>query len=317
MKERGTNFMANTLSGLSNDIEALKKVANKLSDWLHEDLKGIIKLLGTVPKIPDILRDFKEVMVKQFTSLFKNQMEAIVISRQANIRVAKKKIELLNDQIEKRTQQLSNAQSRIKERYQNLSIKLISQHQSFLRQLDSHAFEITERIYPEVVQKSFSYKSIPTSNYIIAHAQESAIVRFNILRERFLKAQKEIGSFLDMRSAIYDQIEEAIAENYLEGEYFIPFYEVEIEDIDTGSKRTELLFYKSDDEFEIEEIKVDNELYSAAEDIVSRRRSDKKENNLIKEEIIDSLSKKKAFARSELERFIQNCKIYDEREAQK
>jgi len=225
----------------SNDIKTIRVTAERISNWLHNDLRNIIAPLQVLHKVPDMLSEFQKNMIEQFSSLFQNQIETLVIARQANIKILTKKISLVKEHVSKKESQLKEAKQHIIDRYKNLRDKLIRQHVKFLKAMDSHAFDIVEKIYPKEIEEKFSFISVPAQNYIVAHTEESALVRYSLIKEKIEETKRIIWSFLDKREDFYDAIDR-YAVDLEEGVYQLPYYYVEIEEIDTKKKRTEIYF---------------------------------------------------------------------------
>ena len=70
----------------SPEIDSILQVSERISTWLHKDLKQIIEPLTVLHAVPDLLKEVNSTVVNQFTSLFQGQIEADVINRQATIK---------------------------------------------------------------------------------------------------------------------------------------------------------------------------------------------------------------------------------------
>jgi len=291
----------------SPEIDSIKKTAQRISNWLHNDFKEIIKPLQVLPKIPEILRDFKEKITEQFSMLFTNMIDTQIVSRHANIKVSEKKVQLVEEHIDKKEIQFKDTKKRIIDRFQNLSNKLDEMHSKFLKQLDNHVYDIPEKIYPIQIQEKFSFSSIPTKNYIIAHTQESALTRFEVLNDGFDKAQKNIHSFLDERNDFYDQLSWHNAD-LDEGQYGLPYWAVEVEDAESGEKRTEVYFSW---ELQNEETKIPNNTIGIMRDYAKGNfeyRNVKESNLADKQKVIEILNELNEIPEDEIKRFEDDCK---------
>lgn len=292
----------------SPEIDSINKTAQRISNWLHNDFKEIIKPLQVLPKIPEILRDFKEKITEQFSMLFTNMIDTQILSRHANIKVTEKKIQLVEEHIDKKETQFIELKKRITDRFQNLSNKLDEMHSKFLKQLDNHVYDIPEKIYPIQIQEKFSFSSVPTKNYIIAHTQESALTRFEVLNDGFDEAQKNIHSFLDARNNFYDEL--GCHNAYLdEGQYGLPYWAVEVEDTESGEKRTEVYFKWEllNEETEIPNKTIDIMRDYAKGDFIYK--ISKKIDLADQNRVLEMLYKMDEIPEDEIKRFENDCKV--------
>lgn len=289
----------------SKDIASIRETAKHISNWLHNDLRNIVAPLQVLPRIPDMLGEFQKKMVEQFSELFKNQIETLVVARQANIKVLEKKISLIKDYILKKENQLKEAKDKIIERYNGLRGKLVKQHERYLNNLDDHAYNIVEKIYPEEILDKFSYVSAPTQNYIIAHTQEAAIVRQSLIKSQLNKTKAAVNSFLEKREEFYDNLS-TILTDIEAGSYSLPFYYVEVEEIDTKQKRVDIYFpfdlANGDNKIDSKEIIA---LRSAAMKFNPNSTVTKKEDV---EEITNFIIENMDVPKAEVKRFIEDLK---------
>ena len=226
----------------SPELDALNETAQRLSDWLHRDMKETVRALQVLPTIPSLLQDFKTRIVEQFKLMFTNQLETQMIAREANIRVLEQKEGVVEHHLRNKKKQFEEAKQRVSSRYDRLSDQQTTEHTNFLRQLDGHAYDIPEKIYPHQVLGRFSFDSVPSYRYLAAHTVESAVVRNECLTEGYGKAAEAIGEFLNRREQFYRSLGESGQTQLEEGSYELPYWIVGIEDRSTGIIEERVLF---------------------------------------------------------------------------
>lgn len=226
----------------SNEIDLNNLTNTRTGNWLHNDLKKIIEPLAVVKFIPDLIKELKQTIVKQFTNLFTGQIEADVITRQANIKVLSKKIESTDRHMKHREENLNKTVERIEERYTVLTNQLNQEHESFLRKLDSHAFDIIEKIYPAQVQNRFSFDSLPGIGFLTEHARISVNDRSICLDQGMNDALREVTGFMEKRQLLYNKLEEFECLHLDEGTYELPWCFVQLENRETGETKLECWF---------------------------------------------------------------------------
>jgi len=214
----------------------------KTGNWLHNDLKKIMEPLAVVKFIPDLIRELKQTIVKQFTNLFTGQVEADVITRQATIKVLNRKIESTDRHIKHKEENLQKTVERIEERYTILTDQLNREHEAFLRKLDSPAYDIVEKIYPAQVQNRFSGDSLPGIEFLAEHAKVSVTDRSLCLDEGLNDAQREVAAFMEKRQLLYQELEQFECLQLDEGVYELPWCFVQLENRETGETKLECWF---------------------------------------------------------------------------
>jgi len=226
----------------SPEIDSIRVTSSKISNWLHNDLKNIIEPLTVVRFIPDLIKELKLTIVNQFTNLLMGQVEADVINRQANIKVLNKKIDSTQAHIIQKEESLNKTIDRVTNRYSNLSDQLNTEHETFLRKLDSHAYDIIEQVYPQQIQDKFSYDSIPGINFLSDHAMVSVSDR-NICFEQGLNdALRVVSNFIDNREQLYNDLIDFECHILDEGTYELPWCFIELENNKTGETKLECWF---------------------------------------------------------------------------
>ena len=226
----------------SPEIDSIKATSEHISNWLHHDFLEVIKPLQVLNELEDMLTHFKKEMVEQFGILFTSQIESQVVSRQASIRANEQKVKLIEDQISKKEIQFREAKERIVARYEKIAEQLVGEHAKYLKQLDSQAYEIVDKIYPDQIQEGFSFASLPAQKYLAAHVIESALTRSAALNDSYKKAKEIMTEFLKKRESFSEDIEFGVTDKLDAGDYYLPLWHIEVEDRETGDKHTELYF---------------------------------------------------------------------------
>jgi hypothetical protein len=210
----------------SPEIDSIKATSNRISNWLHNDLKNIIEPLTVVRFIPDLIKELKQTIVNQFTNLLMGQVEADVINRQANIKVLNKKIDSTQTHIAQKEENLNKTIERVTNRYSSLSDQLNTEHETFLRKLDSHAYEIIEKVYPQQIQDKFSYDSLPGISFLSDHAMVSVTDRNICLEQGFNDAFKAVSAFIENREQLYSDLIDFECQLLDEGTYELPWWKI-------------------------------------------------------------------------------------------
>jgi len=225
----------------SPKIDAIDRATQRISNWLHNDLREIIKPLQSLQSLPDDIGDLKKRLVEQFRKLFVGQVTAEMKAREANIRVGVQKSELVEAHVERKKKQLEESQERIRSRFGRLAKAVSEDHSTDLERLDSHAYRITEQIYPEKVQARFSYESPVFWRALAQHSAKSANARSECLLEGNEKAQSAVSAFLDQREAFHEELDRLDCGEKA-GRYTLQYWTVTVEDEDTGEERTDVVF---------------------------------------------------------------------------
>jgi hypothetical protein len=226
----------------SPEIDSILKVSERISNWLHNDLKHVIEPLMVLHAVPDLLKEVNTTVVNQFTNLFQGQIEADVIHRQATIKVLNKKIASTENHIGQKEENLDKTLERINTRYDGLSDQLNKEHETFLKKLDSHAYEILDRIYYQQVQERFSYDSLPVTSLLADHAMVSATDRTICLEKGFSDAFEQVTNYVEVKQSLADDTIPFQCNELSEGIYDLPFCFIETEDRQTGERHLECLF---------------------------------------------------------------------------
>lgn len=145
----------------SPELDAVKKSTETISNILTKHIQEIIKPLQVLFDLPELIKNLRETITENFNNLFTSNIESDVLNRQAIIKVTESKTGFIKTYIEKKQRLASEAVEVIKKDYEGYFDELANDQKNFLNQIDSHAYEILEKVYPNQVQEKFSYQSIP------------------------------------------------------------------------------------------------------------------------------------------------------------
>lgn len=226
----------------SPKIDAIKHATERVSNWLHNDLREIIRPLQNLHTLPDDIGDLKRRLVEQFRRLFVGQITAEMKSREANIRVAKRKADLVETHVDRKKDQLSESQDRVRSRFENLAASVSQDHQSDLERLDDHAYRITDSIYPDQIQERFSYESPVFWTSLASHSAASAAARTQCLLDGTEQAAHQVANFLDARESFHESLRQLASPAATEARYELPYWFIETEDPETGETSTDIVF---------------------------------------------------------------------------
>lgn len=226
----------------SPKIDAIKQATERVSNWLHNDLREIIRPLQNLHTLPDDIGDLKRRLVEQFRRLFVGQITAEMKSREANIRVAKRKADLVETHVDRKKEQLTQGEERVRFRFGGLAASVSQDHQSDLESLDDHAYRITESIYPNQIQERFSYESPVFWTSLAKHSAVSAAARTECLREGTESAAANVSHFLDEREVFHESLRRLTSPAATEGHYELRYWFVEVKDPDTGEVSVDIIF---------------------------------------------------------------------------
>jgi hypothetical protein len=230
--------------GKINDpaIDSIKKTAKRISNWLHEDLKKIIEPIQVLPELTEDIGDFKKRVIEQFGELFAGQVAVEMKAREANIRVAESKAQLVEQHVERKKRQLQEAQERVTERYTRLAEAVAEDHEADLRRLDSHAYRIVENVYPEEIQAKFSHLQPAFWRALAARSVMAVNARSSCLQDGFEASADALARFQHERRRFYQELERHAAGVPSEGRYGLDYWFVQVEDTETGDVRIEVAF---------------------------------------------------------------------------
>lgn len=225
----------------SPQIDSIDRTAKRISNWLHNDFREVIEPLQVLPEIPGILSDFQKEMVEQLGNQIVAQIMAQMKIRQANIQVAEGKAEFLEGRVERERELLDRTRESVKARYDDLLEHSAREHSSFLSQLDGHAFQIVDDIYPNQIDEKVVSQSHPFWALLATHAFESAFARALSLSAGRDEAARPMSDFLRDSQTAFAEIE-ALDSGIEEGEYEIPYWYGVFEDENTGKTFVDVVF---------------------------------------------------------------------------
>ncbi len=222
-------------------IDSLTQAFVSLSKMLQKAFVEILDALQTLKHVPEIVDNFQKEVTNQFTNMFTHQLESQIMSRQASMLSAQKKWEITDSRCKEKTDQLSNDIKRLTERYGQKFETLTDESKRRINDIDSHAFDVVEGIYPKQIQEKFSFDSVPAVELLAAHADDSAVARALCLEEGLESLHISIRNFLEKRESFYKELDFIKAEDKLSpGWYELPFLVAEVEDTSTGEITHEL-----------------------------------------------------------------------------
>jgi hypothetical protein len=219
----------------SKKLDAIQESTKAMADIMTNNFKYLIDSVQSLKKLPDLVEKLEMTFIEQFKLMFMTQIEADVLNRQANIRVLGKKMAFIEEHIEKKKEQARSMLDQITGRYKNLSEDLTKEHDTYQRKLDSHAFSIVEKVYPDQVQEKFSFESLPNISFLAAHADDSATVRTICLDDAYQDASKSVREFLNQRALFFNQLDDLCVDKIKPGNYSLPYWVIETEEISGGS----------------------------------------------------------------------------------
>jgi len=219
---------------ISPDIEAIKRTVENISHWLTNDLKKIVESLAVLLRLPDLFSHIEKTVVDQFSNQTQIQIETEVISRQANVKVLEKKVKAIEKHIREKEAYLDSSLNRIEERYDSLFDDLNHEHESFLRKLDSHSYDIVEKTYNETIKERIAENPSANIDLLSMQAIENVVDRSICLSEGLNKAGKEVENMSKEREFFYQELEYFACPDLEPGEYELPFFFLETQDEETG-----------------------------------------------------------------------------------
>jgi hypothetical protein len=209
---------------------------------MNDNVKKIITPLSFLEGLPKYFEDLGTNIVQQFTNLFTHSIEANVINRESNIKVMEKKIDFSVEHVEEKKKFAKESLGKIELRYDEMGTELAEEHEHFLKQLDSDAYNMVENIYPKQIQEKFSYSSIPILNYLKDHILESAYVRTSIIDGYEKKMTDATKSYKEELGILESSINDISLDTSLEeGCYEIPYYFIQSK-VNGDPVKTEIQF---------------------------------------------------------------------------
>lgn len=226
---------------MDHKIAALTKAFETLTKLLEKSFTEIAESLRTLRRLPEIVEKIQETVVTQVDRLFQQQMEAQVLARYANLQVARKRLESVNTLEQDKMGQLKSDTARVSERYAKLLEQVARDCESNIRRIDSHAFDIVDRIYPKEVQQKFSFESEPALRLIGEHAGESAVARTVQLDHALEDVTAAVRHFTRARETFKADFAQFASPELVAGAYIFNVILAESTDVATGQTETHYL----------------------------------------------------------------------------
>ncbi len=240
-----TNRLPDRMRVDSPEIDSINRTTQRISNWMHKDFVEIAKPLQVLPSLPGVLRDLQERLVEQFRINFSGQVAIEMKAREANVMMAERKSAFLEEQVNRKNGLLTEYSERINSRYSRISDETAKEHESFLTQLDSHAYRIVEDIYPNQIEAKFSAGPDVALSHLVRHAMEASVARAACLAESRDETSEIMAEFLAERQAAYGEVDE-MTSGLQEGRFEIPYHYAIFEDHETGEEILEIVFGEGD-----------------------------------------------------------------------
>ncbi len=240
-----TNKLPDRMRVESPQIDSINRTTQRISNWIHEDFREIVKPLQVLPSLPGVLKELQERLVEQFRINFSGQVAIEMKAHEANIMMAERKSRFLEEQTERKQRLLTEYSERIKSRYGRMSEDMAKEHNSFLNQLDSHAYRIVEEIYPDQIYAKFGLIPDAALALLVRHAMEASQARTASIADARDTTSDLMAEFIAERQDSYASLRE-IASDLGEGSYEIPYCYAVFEDSETGDEVLEIAFLGED-----------------------------------------------------------------------
>ncbi|MGD2113718.1 MAG: hypothetical protein PVG07_01595 [Acidobacteriota bacterium] len=221
-------------------IKALETSFEQLYGILHAQFTTVIERLEHLQKLPDLFEGLEQTIHREFETSFLHQFEGQILGHQGRVLGNRSRIEAYERLVERKREQLGRELGRVRERYGELLRTVATHNETRRRSLDSHAYELIERVYPAEIQERFSHVSLPAYEYLAAHASESALVRNQVFVAAVKSLREAVSRFLDQYRTAKAELRSWLAEDLEPGRYTLGLTVAEIEDRTTGERRFEI-----------------------------------------------------------------------------
>ncbi len=295
----------------SPELDAVSKSTNTLVKILERHLQEIIKPLQTLYELPNLLRQLNETVTHNFKALFQSSVEADVLDRQATLKVIETKTGFVETHITRKKTHASDAINQIQNDYDQYFHELAQEQEFFLQKLDSHAYDLVEKAYPKHIQEKFSFHSLPSLHFLTEHISDSASARTTAINTLLTEAEAQINHFVVARDLFYDKLDNLKIDSQMSiGSYNVPCWAVDIENLISGQTQRKYFFPWNMNEISKEtersiEFAIDQKCITIQSQI---------ENQPQKEVFLKELSGSISLNAEEWNRFINDCKIFIEKE---
>lgn len=179
-------------------IDAQIAAFSALSRNLETGFSNLLLGMKTLERMPDLLLRFQAQIESQLSTIFTHQLEAGILSRHAALLSLRRTATAIEGLLREKTEQLTPDRERIIARYQELLGKVATQCEDRIRELDSHALQLLEDVYPTQVQRYFSRVSTPVVGLIADHQGKAAAERRAILQRALVEAREQLASLRNL-----------------------------------------------------------------------------------------------------------------------
>lgn len=229
--------------GLQGRLDELLKEAKALSWMVEAGFKDTSESLRVLRQLPVLVEAFQKEMAAQFANIAEQEMETRIVVRSANILAAQQKIETTREYQAQLASKLGEDVKELSERYMKLLVQVKTECEEYVRGLDSHVFDVVDRIFPEFEEQLRSVYG-RAGEKIRRHLVTTADARQVGLDEGLASLEGPLNRFLEQRRA-FRALDYIGGNTVTEGWYELPLVVIEIEDIDTGATTLQVLLHPS------------------------------------------------------------------------
>ncbi len=233
--------LTRSMSKMDETLQGLKRSFKELYKILHENGNLLTQQTKVIERLPVMVETFQEAVQQQFEIAVLRQLESLVLQQQATLLADEQRVRALQEFLDQKSSDLEKQQSRIRERYQELLGQIAQDNRERRRRLDSHAYELLEEVYTKQIEGTFSRRSLPTFEYLSAHATECAVHRSRVLLEGLQEAELAAGE-VEGLAGTFDESLGRLAHEVEPGTYEAPAYVIETTNHEGGDPRTEVRF---------------------------------------------------------------------------
>jgi hypothetical protein len=318
--------MTDNITVQSPQIDAIKVSTEHISHWLHKDFKEIVKPLQNLEALPALFSSLESRLVEQFRHSLSGQIAVSMKTTEANIRVAEQRGSVVQNEIKQKENDFVHDNENTTKRHNERIESLNQHHETFIHELDSHAFDITEKIYPDQVQSKFSFISQPFWQELAKHINKLAYARSSALLESLKETIQSLNKFVDMRKTVYKELRAlTVSESIQDGSYDLPYWYLVVEDVATKQQHIEVFFDWESQNINLDDDQtVENNLKLSVGGFATKDKFDELRQVIIKQvrlEImapLDQINKNNIIAhmlkfgisQQEVDRFISDCKLF-------
>lgn len=236
-----TEGTAKKTNEIDHTIHAIKISFDNLYQILHEKLEKISGQLTTLEAVPKLMGDIQKTIIGQFELAFLRAFEAQIVSQMAAIMANENRVKALGEFLNEKHLQLEANCKRVADRYDELLDRIAENNKERRRKLDSHVYDLLERIYPEHVDHAFESVAEPYHVFLADHARSTSRARTDTLGEAFARLCEEVKKFRELRDSAYERLDSLLIHDMQEGVHGLSFRVVEVQEIKSGRKSIKLL----------------------------------------------------------------------------